>query len=90
VSGAYPIECLKPDRLKLHYLFNDMNPANSIGSVNAANPSFRPTYEDTFDAIEEFLLNALYDDWRVFMDTEEKIFRHVTLKIKNILNICNL
>ncbi len=77
MSGTCPIECLKVDRLKLHYLFNDMNPTNNIGAVNAANPAFRPTYEDTFDAIEEFLLNVLYDEWKVFMDTEEKYFRHV-------------
>ena len=53
-----------------------MNPTNNIGSVNATTP-FRPTYEDTFDLIEEFLLNALYSDWKVFMETEEGFFRHV-------------
>lgn len=38
----------------------------------------KPTYEDTFDAIEEFLLNSLFAEWKEFMDAEEKYFNHVT------------
>ncbi len=83
VSANSPIDCSKADRLKLHYLFGDVNPVNNIGTINAANQTFRPTYEDTFDIIEEFLLVSLYDDWTFFMQTEEKFFRHVILKIKS-------
>lgn len=50
---------------------------NNIGSLKADSP-FRPTYEDTFDLIEEFLLVSLYDDWKSFIEAEETYFSHVS------------
>lgn len=84
VSANYSIDCPKADRLKIHHLFIE-NPKTSMVSIKA-NSIFIPTYEDTFDAIEEFLLITLYDDWKVFMETEENFFNHVIFKT----NLCLL
>lgn len=80
VTGAETIDCSKTDRLKIHALFADSANANMV-SFNST--SFRPTYEDTFDQIEEFLLVALYDEWKLFMETEENYFNHVMAHIFN-------
>lgn len=77
VSAYYSIDCPKAERLKVHHLFNENNAKTSLVSLKA-NSVFIPTYEDTFDAIEEFLLLSLYDDWKIFMETEENYFKHVT------------
>lgn len=71
VSATDSIDCLKNDRLKLHPLFV------SNAFAKTATSEFRPTYEDTFDSIEEFLLNSLYDEWKLFMGAEENYFNHV-------------
>lgn len=80
VSANYSIDCPKADRLKIHYLFSDSNQSNNIGTINAKSV-YRPVYEDTFDAIEEFLLVSLYDEWKVLMETEENFFNHVIIKV---------
>ncbi len=81
------IDCSKPERLKIHYLFNESNPTStSVNNINTSS-TFKPVYEDTFDSIEEFLLLSLYDDWRVFIETEKGYFRHVIYKVKIIKNI---
>lgn len=76
VSANYSVDCPKAERLKIHHLFNENSAKTSLVSLKA-NSVFIPTYEDTFDAIEEFLLLSLYDDWKVFMETEENFFNHV-------------
>lgn len=73
------IDCSKPERLKIHYLFNESNQSStSVNNINTSS-TFKPVYEDTFDSIEEFLLLSLYDDWKVFIETETGYFRHVIM-----------
>ena len=75
VSAECSVDCPKSDRLKLYTLFADSynTPENAIGQLS----TFKPVYEDTFNPIEEFLLISLYDEWKVFMETEEKFFKNV-------------
>ncbi len=72
------IDCSKSDRLHLHTLFAD---PKLTGSLNNTAASFNrpPVYEDTFNFVEEFLINILYDDWKVFIETEKSFFNHVIL-----------
>jgi len=44
VSARNSIDCGKPDRLKIHYLFIDSNQSHNINYMNS-NSTFRPTYE---------------------------------------------
>jgi len=44
--------------------------------------AFKPVYEDTFNSIEEFLLVSLYDEWKIFVENEEAIFKNVRLNFK--------
>ncbi|CAF0779308.1 unnamed protein product [Brachionus calyciflorus] len=87
VSANYSIDCPKADRLKIHHLFIENNPKTSLVSIKA-NSIFIPTYEDTFDAIEEFLLVTLFDDWKNFIETEENFFSHNEFEnIERTINI---
>jgi hypothetical protein len=80
VSAVNSIDCSKSERLKIHYLFNDFNQTSTnVNSINTSS-TFKPVYEDTFDSIEEYLLLSLYDDWKVFIETETGYFRHVNYK----------
>ena len=37
----------------------------------------KPLYEDTFDLIEEFLSDSLFDEWKAFVQTENDFFNKV-------------
>ncbi|RNA26889.1 regulator of G- signaling 22 [Brachionus plicatilis] len=80
VSANNSIDCPKADRLKIHHLFNENSVNTSLVSLKA-NSVFIPTYEDTFDAIEEFLLLSLYDDWK---NEIENIERSINIKSRKI------
>lgn len=58
--------------MKIHLLFS------SNGVDKATRIKIKPTYEDTFDSVEEFLLNSLFPEWKAFMENEEKYFNHVS------------
>lgn len=77
ITAVDSIDCPKPERLKYHAIFVDANTTNNIGKVSSASTSsFKPVYEDTFDSIEEFIANELYDEWKFFMETEDSYFNH--------------
>jgi hypothetical protein len=80
VSALISIDCPKADRLHLHSLFADPNfSTKTVIGVNTSSSSNRPpVYEDTFNSVEEYLINILYDDWKVFFDTEKSFFNHVS------------
>lgn len=71
VAATDSIDCPKTERMKVHMLFS----SNGVDKIPTAR--MRPTYEDTFDSIEEFLLNSLFGEWKAFMDAEENYFNHV-------------
>ena len=77
VSAEFSVDCPKQERLKLISLFSDGHATLNIGA--ASQWSSRPVYEDTFNTIEEFLLISLYDDWKVFMQTEASYFNQVLI-----------
>jgi hypothetical protein len=78
IIARYSIDCPKNERLKMHKLFAELDSVNRIGKITAASV-FQSVYEDTFDSIEEFLLLALYDEWKAFMETEDSYFNHVCI-----------
>ena len=53
VSANYSIDCPKADRLKIHYLFSDLNQSNNIGTINAKSV-YRPVYEGKLFLIQKF------------------------------------
>jgi hypothetical protein len=40
----------------------------------------RPLYEDTFDIIDDFLCECLFDEWKNFVQTENTYFNQVRRK----------
>jgi hypothetical protein len=78
VSAEFSIDCPKAERLKLFSLFADSFNSEQIGAGNYVS-HFKPVYEDTFIAIEEYLLVSLYDDWRAFMEAEESFYNNVAI-----------
>ncbi len=82
VSAENSVDCPKNERLKLYALFADLyNTSENIGAANYME-AFKPVYEDTFNSIEEFLLVSLYDEWKIFVENEEAIFKNVRLNFK--------
>jgi hypothetical protein len=47
----------------------------------------RPFYEDTFDAIVEFLFESLYAEWNEFQQTEKKFFKKVRIMCSKMFSV---
>lgn len=71
MAAAHPIDCPRADRIKIHPLF----------ASNSLEKYLNPTYEDTFDSIEEFILDSLFTEWKSFIEEEEKYFSHVRIYV---------
>ncbi len=86
VSASETIDCEKADRIKIHTCFVEENkkkfyaPESNSNFLNITLEGIKkPLYEDTFDFIEEFLCDCLFDEWKALIRAENSLFEKVSV-----------